>query len=62
MELSSPKLKNFLRRERAKPKKQTKKSALTKFLVSCDVFTIFTAVKHKETPCEAKIQQRYITL
>ena len=37
------------------PKKQTKNSALKKFLVSYDVFAIFTSVKHKEIPCEVKI-------
>ena len=30
------------------PGKQTKKSALKKFLVSCEIFVIFTAVKHKD--------------
>ena len=35
-------------------KKKKKKSAMKKFLVSYDVFAIFTSVKHKEIPCEAK--------
>ena len=50
MELSNPKLKNplYLRRDLAKSEKQTKISALKKFLVSHDVFTIFTAVKYRE--------------
>ena len=56
MVLSSPKLKKLLyfRRKLANPKKQTKQTALKKFLVSYDVFAIFTSVKHKEIPCEAK--------
>ena len=62
-ELSSPKLKNlYFRREFPKPEKQTKKSALKKFLVANDVFTMLTAIKHKQIPCEAKIQHRDITL
>ena len=36
-------------------KTKQKKSAL-KTLVSYDVFTIFTTVKHKDMPCEAKTQ------
>ena len=36
-----------------------KKSALKNFFVSYDIFTIFTAVKYREVPCEAKIQHRY---
>ena len=62
MELSGRKLKKLLyfRRELAKPEKQTKKSALKKFLISYDVFTIFTAVKHREIPCEVKMQHRHI--
>ena len=64
MELSSPKLKNFVyfRRELAKPELQTKKFALKKFLVSYDVSATFTPVKHREILCEAKIQHRDITL
>ena len=45
-----------------KPKNQTKKSALKKFLVSYGVFTVFTSVKDREIPCEAKnTTQRYNT-
>ena len=59
MELSALKLKkllyipggNYLQR----PEKQTKKSALKKFLVSYDVFTIFKAVKPRKIPREAKM-------
>ena len=36
------------------PEKQTKKSALKKFLISYDVFEIFTPVEHKKISCEAK--------
>ena len=52
-------LKRFLyfRRELVKSEKQTKKSALEKFLVSYDVFAMFTLVEHIEIPCEAKIKQ-----
>ena len=48
--------KNFLhfRRELAKPKKQTKKSSVKQFLISCDVLRIFTAVNQRVNPCEAK--------
>ena len=42
--------------------KQTKMSALKKFFVSYDVFTIFTSIKHREIPCEAKMQHKEITL
>ena len=38
----------------AMPKKQTKKSAMKKFLVSYDVFAIFTSVEHMELSLEAK--------
>ena len=61
IELSSLKLKK-LRRELERSKKQTKKSGLKKFLVSYDVFTIFTTAKHREISCEANIQHRYVTL
>ena len=56
MELPSPKLKNVLhsRRELANAKKQTKKSALKKFLFSCNIFAMFTPVRHKEISCEAE--------
>ena len=48
MQLSRPKLKKLLyfRKELEKSAKQTKKSPLKKFLVSYNVFAIFTAVKH----------------
>ena len=63
MELSSPKYKKlFFRKEHPKPEKQTKKAALKKFLVANDVFAIFTAIKHKEIPCEEKIRRKVITL
>ena len=41
-------------------KKQTKKSALKKVLDSY-IFTIFTAIKHREIPHEAKIQHGDVT-
>ena len=57
-------LKNFIyfRRELAKPEKQTKNSDLKKFLVPYNVFAIFTAVKHRKIPCEAKMQHKDIIL
>ena len=73
MELSSSKIKEFLifsEMELSSPKlikllyfwweleKPEKKSALKKCFVSYDVFAIFTAVKHSEILCEAKIQHR----
>ena len=52
MELSSFSLKKFLIFKEVIGKAQkTNKSAPKKFLVSCDVFIIFTAVKHREIPC-----------
>ena len=36
------------------PEKQTKKSVLKTFLVSYDVFAIFTSVEHMEIPREVK--------
>ena len=36
------------------PKKQIKKSFLKKFLVSYNVFAIFTPVEYMEILCEAK--------
>ena len=50
MEVSSPKLKNLhiSQEESYRTRKSSKKSAPKKFLVSCDVFAIFTAVKHRE--------------
>ena len=50
MKLSSPKLKRLLvfQEGTCKTPKTNKKSALKKFLVSCDVFVILTAVKHRE--------------
>ena len=44
----------FLILQETKTLKKTKKSALKKFLVSYDVFAIFTSVKYKEIPCEAR--------
>ena len=40
--------------------KTKKKSTLKSFLVSCDVFVILTAVKHREIPCQAKIINTFI--
>ena len=60
MELSRPKLKNLLIFQEELPK-TNKKSVLKKFLVSCDVFLIFTALNHREMPCEACMQHRDIT-
>ena len=58
MELSSHKLKKFIifPERTYKAPKTNKKYAPKKFLVSCDVFLIFTAVKHKEIPCEANLK------
>ena len=51
-ELSSPKLKKLLIfqdfRKNVKSTKSKQKYALKKFLVSCNIFIIFTAVKHQE--------------
>ena len=52
MELSSLIFFNISGRNLQRPEKQTKKSALKKFLVSYDVFAIFTSVKHREISCE----------
>ena len=62
MELSSTKLKKLVifQEQLRKLENQTKKSALKTFLISYDVFTNFTAVKHREIPCEAKIQHGYM--
>ena len=46
----------YFRNELANPKKQTKKPALKIFITSYCVFTIFTAVKHREIPFGAIIQ------
>ena len=48
--------KNFLhfRRELGKSKKQTKKSSVKQFIISCDVLRIFTAVNQRVNSCEAK--------
>ena len=43
-----------------RPEKQTKKSALKKFVVN--IFTMSTEVKHTEIPCKAEILHRDITL
>ena len=50
MKLSSRKIRNFLifQEGTCEAPKTNKKSASKKFLVSCDVFVIFAAVKHKE--------------
>ena len=47
---------NFLyfRQELTGPENQTKKSFPVNFL-SRDVFIIFTAVKHREIPCEVSL-------
>ena len=57
MELFSSKLKKLLifRKGTYKTPKTNKKICFEKFLVSCDVFVIFTAVKHKKIPCEANV-------
>ena len=57
MELSSPKLKKlFIFQERAcKAAKTNKKSALNKFLVSCEIFVTFAVVKHREIFREANL-------
>ena len=57
MELSPPKLKKILifQERTHKVLKTNKKSAPKKFLVSCQVFIIFTAVKHREIHCEANL-------
>ena len=54
MELSSTKLKKLLIFQEGTDKapKTNKKSARKKFLVSFDVFVIFTVVKHGEIPCD----------
>ena len=57
MELNSLKLKKLLMFQKGtyKTPKTNKKSALKKFLVSCEVFVIFTSVKHRKIPCEANL-------
>ena len=52
MELSSRKLKKLLifQKRICKTPKTNKKCSPKKFLVFCDVFAIFTAVKHREIP------------
>lgn len=53
--LLAPNLKtSYFQRELGKAEKQAQKLALKTFLVSHDFFAVFTSVKHKETPCEAK--------
>ena len=49
----APNLKNFLcfRNELKGPENQTK-NLPRRFLVSCDVFVIFTVVKHREILCD----------
>ena len=58
MELSSPKLKKLLIFQEGicKAPKTNKKSAPKKFLVSCDIFVIFTAVKHREISRESNLK------
>ena len=53
MELSSSKIKKLVIFQEGTywTWKSNKKSVPKKFLVSCDVFVIFTAVKHWEIPC-----------
>ena len=53
MERSSIKLEKLLTIHEGtyKVPKTNKKSASKKFLVSCAAFVIFTAVKHREIPC-----------
>ena len=55
MGISSPKCKILLifQEELPMPQKTNKISAPKKFLVSYDVFVIFTAVKHREIALEA---------
>ena len=53
------KLRNFrklliLQEVTCKARKTKKKSALKTFLLSYDVFAIFTSVEHMKIPCEAK--------
>ena len=57
IKLSGSKLKKLLLFQKGtyKAPKTNKKSAPKKFLVFHDVFAIFTAVKHKEIPCEANL-------
>ena len=55
IELSSQNLKKFLIFhifQTSKAPKTNKTFAPKKFLASCDVYVIFTAVKHREIPCD----------
>ena len=53
MELSCHKRKTFyISGRNSKVPKTNKKSAPKKFLVSCDLFVIFTTVNHRGIPCE----------
>ena len=61
MELYSNKIRNFSGGSLQSLKNKQKNPALKKFFVSYDVFAIFTAVKHKEIPCETKIEHKDIT-
>ena len=62
MELSSPKLKKsyISGRNLSDLKNKQKKSVLKKYLVSYDVFAIFTAVKHRKILSKTKTQHRDI--
>ena len=55
---SDHKIRNFSGSNLQRPEKQTKKSSLKKFLVSYNIFAIYTAVKHREILCEKKKQQQ----
>ena len=59
MELSSAKLENSFISRRNLQSLKNKKICSEEF-VSYDVFTIFTAVKHRQTPSGAKTQHRDI--
>ena len=61
MELSSHKIRNFSGGSLQSLKNKQKNPALKKFFISYDAFVIFADVKHKEIPCEAKIEYRDIT-
>ena len=52
--ISDHKIRNFSGSNLQRPEKQTKKSSLKKFLVSYNIFAIYTAVKHREILCEKK--------
>ena len=60
--ISDHKIRNFSGSNLQRPEKQTKKSSLKKFLVSYNIFAIYTAVKHREIICEKKTTARTTTL